>query len=78
MLFRIFQYLGLMSIIAFCAISIFLSTNAREINSFANQSFIYNYASFFEDRFFDLRMKMTINREAKDNRLVLAAIDEKS
>ena len=67
-----------MSIIAFCAISIFLSTNAREINSFANQSFIYNYASFFEDRFFDLRMKMTINREAKDNRLVLAAIDDKS
>jgi len=78
MLFRIFQYLGILAIMTFCAISIFLSTNAREINSFANQSFIYNYASFFEDRFFDLRMKMTIDREAKDNRLVLAAIDDRS
>lgn len=62
----------------FCAISIFISTNSREINSFATQSFIYNYASFFEDRFFDLRMKMTINKDAKDNRLVLLAIDDKS
>ena len=78
MLFRIFQYFGLLIIITFCAVSIFLSTNAREINSFANQSFIYNYASFFEDRFFDLRMKMTINKETKDNRLVLAAIDDRS
>jgi adenylate cyclase len=67
-----------MSIIAFSAASIFLSTNAREINSYANQSFIYNYASFFEDRFFDLRMKLTLDKEKKDDRLVLAAIDDKS
>lgn len=70
--------MGVMFIIAFCAASIFLSTNAREINSYANQSFIYNYASFFEDRFFDLRMKLTLDKEKKDDRLVLAAIDDKS
>lgn len=78
MLFRIFQYLGILAIILFSAASIFLSTNAREINAFANQSFIYNYASFFEDRFFDLRMKLTINKDKTDDRLVLAAIDDKS
>ncbi len=78
MLFRLFQYLGITAIITFCAGSIFLSTSARDLNSFTNQSFLYNYASFFEDRFYDLRMKLTIDREAKDNRLVLAAIDDKS
>lgn len=78
MFFRIFQYLGILTIILFSAVSIFLSTNAREINSFTNQSFLYNYASFFEDRFFDLRMKLTINKDKTDDRLVLAAIDDKS
>lgn len=78
MLFRIFQYLGIAGLIFFSAGSIFLSTNSREINSYTNRSFFYNYASFFEDRFFDLRMKQTIDPEKKDDRLVLAAIDDKS
>ena len=78
MFFRIFQYLGIMAIVTFSAGSIFLSTSARELNSFNNQSFLINYASFFEDRFYDLRMKLTIDRDKKDNRLVLAAIDDKS
>lgn len=78
MLFRIFQYIGLFFIISFCAISIFLSSNSRLINSFETKSFIYNYASFFEDRFFDLRMKMSINQKAKDDRMVLLAIDDNS
>lgn len=78
MLFRIFQYLGILAIITFSAISIFLSTNAREISTYTNQSFIYNYASFFEDRFYDLRMKLTLDREKKDDRLVLVAIDDQS
>lgn len=78
MLFRIFQYVGIATIIFFSAGSIFLSTNSREINSYTNQSFVYNYASFFEDRFFDLRMKQTIDIHKKDDRLVLAAIDDKS
>ncbi len=78
MLFRIFQYLGITAIITFCAGSIFLSTSARDLNSYTNQSFIYNYASFFEDRFYDLRMRLTIDRDKKDDRLVLAAIDDKS
>jgi adenylate cyclase len=78
MFFRIFQYLGILVIITFSAASIFLSTSARDLNSYGNQSFLINYASFFEDRFYDLRMKLTIDKEKKDDRLVLAAIDDKS
>jgi adenylate cyclase len=78
MLFRIIQYLGIFCIITFSAASIFLSTNARDISSYTGQSFLYSYASFFEDRFYDLRMKFTLDREKKDDRLVLLAIDDKS
>jgi adenylate cyclase len=78
MLFRIFQYLGIMAIITFSALSIFLSTSARDFNSYGEQTFLSTYASFFEDRFFDLRMKMTIDEDKMDNNLVLAAIDDKS
>jgi adenylate cyclase len=78
MFFRIFQYIGILTIITFSAASIFLSTSARDLNSYSNQSFIVNYASFFEDRFFDLRMKLTVDRDKKDDRIVLAAIDDES
>jgi adenylate cyclase len=78
MLFRIFQYLGILAIMVFSAVSIFMSTNARDISSYTNQSLIYNYASFIEDRFFDLRMKLTIDHDKKDDRLVLVAIDDES
>jgi adenylate cyclase len=77
MLFRIFQYLGICLIIAFSALSILISTSERDFNS-GDKSFIYSYASFFEDRFFDLRMKFTIDKNKKDDRLVLAAIDDHS
>lgn len=78
MLFRIFQYLGISFIIAFCAISILLSTSEKDLARNDNKSFILTYASFFEDRFFDLRMRFTVDHHKKDNRLVLAAIDDHS
>ncbi|MDO9184203.1 MAG: adenylate/guanylate cyclase domain-containing protein [Bacteriovorax sp.] len=78
MLFRIFQYLGICFIIVFSAISILLSTSERDLSSSADKPFILTYASFFEDRFFDLRMKFTIDKKKKDNRMVLAAIDDHS
>ena len=78
MLFRIFQYVGVFVIIAFSAFSIFLSTSSREFDLYGDSNFIYNYASFFEDRFYDMRMKFTIPRDKKDDRLVLAAIDDES
>ena len=79
MIFRIIQYLGLTVIILFSAISILLSSTARELkNNASSDSFLLNYASFFEDRFFDLRMRMTVDKKAIDNRIVLAAIDDNS
>ncbi len=78
MLFRIFQYFGISIIVTFCAISILLSTSERDYNSDGNKSFILTYASFFEDRFYDLRMRFTIDKNKKDDRLVLAAIDDHS
>jgi adenylate cyclase len=78
MFFRIFQYLGLLFIASFCAISVFLSTSARDLRSNASDSFLLTYASFFEDRFFDLRMKMTLKKNDLENRIVLAAIDDQS
>ena len=78
MLFRIFQYTGISLIIFFSAFSILLSTSERELNSNVDKSLLFTYASFFEDRFFDLRMKFTIDKNKKDDRIVLAAIDDHS
>jgi adenylate cyclase len=78
MLFRIFQYFGISLIVAFCALSILLSTSERDFSSGADKSFILTYASFFEDRFYDLRMRFTIEPNKKDDRMVLAAIDDHS
>lgn len=77
MLFRIFQYFGILVIILFCSFSIFVATSERDIISY-NSNSILSYASFFEDRFFDLRMKLTLDKKAVDNRIVLAAIDDHS
>jgi adenylate cyclase len=78
MLFRITQYVGIAIIVLFCAYSISLATAGRELQSSYRNSFRYAYASFFEDRFFDMRMKLTIDKTKKDDRLVLAAIDDQS
>lgn len=78
MLFRIFQYLGISFIVIFCAISILLATSVGDLGPDSSKSFLLNYASLFEDRFFDLRMKFTIDDKKKDDRMVLAAIDDHS
>lgn len=78
MLFRIFQYLGISFIILFSAMSIFLSNAEHDLSSINSNSFLFTYASFFEDRFYDLRMKFTIDKQKKENRIVLAAIDDQS
>ncbi len=80
MIFRWIQYIGIFLIITFSTVSIFQAFYLREIDTFdPNSSFITTYASFFEDRFFDLRMKLTLPSEnAQDKRIVLAAIDNES
>ena len=78
MIFRIIQYIGISFIIGFSALSIILSSSESDLQSGNDKSFLLTYASFFEDRFFDLRMKFTIDKNMKDNRMVLAAIDDHS
>ena len=56
-----------------------MSSSDNDIgNQGEKKSFFITYASFFEDRFFDLRMRFTIDKKKKDNRMVLAAIDDHS
>ena len=78
MFFRIFQYIGITLIVAFCAVSIFFATSERDFGSYNLNNSNFTYASFFEDRFYDLRMKYTIDKNKKDDRMVLAAIDDHS
>lgn len=77
MLFRIFQYTGIVFIALFCSISIFIATNERDLINTNHDSFL-TYASFFEDRFYDIRMKLTLDNNKKDPTIVLAAIDDHS
>ncbi len=78
MIFRVIQYFGIFVIIAFCSLSILQNTNQSKRNFSGNESFLDTYSSFFEDRFFDLRMNLTLNEKARDERIVLAAIDDQS
>ncbi len=81
MITKIIRSLGIFIIILFSAASIFLSMNQRELlvasGNKIDNSFL-SYASFFEERFYDLRMKITLDNKKIDNRIVLAKIDDKS
>lgn len=79
MLFRIIQYVGIVFIVLFSAASIFLSIYERDfISGQAEPSLLYTYASFFEDRFYDIRMKLTLKKHQVDHRQVLLEIDDES
>ena len=77
MISKIIQYTGIVIIVMFSAISIFFSLAQREIEDPQIQK-LMSYTSFFEDRFYDLRMKMTLKKDAMDDRIVLASIDDNS
>jgi adenylate cyclase len=68
---------GIFVIVIFCAASIFFSLAERDlIKSDSTLKKITSYPSFFEDRFYDIRMRTTIKETKNENRVVLAAIDE--
>ncbi|MCO4794488.1 MAG: CHASE2 domain-containing protein [Bacteriovoracaceae bacterium] len=77
MISKIIQYTGISIIVLFSALSIFFSLAQREIEDPKIRK-IMSYTSFFEDRFYDLRMSLTLNKEKVDDRIVLAAIDDNS
>lgn len=74
---KIGRYLMIIFLVAFSALSIFLSLVERGIGKAHNHPF-FSYASYFEDRFYDLRMNKTIDPRNKDHDIVLAALDDKA
>lgn len=77
MISKIIKYLGLLIIVSFCTISIFFAIAQREIEDPEFKKLI-SYTSFFEDRFYDFRMNMTLDQNTVNNKLALAAIDDYS
>lgn len=77
MISKIIQYIGIFLIIAFCAVSTFFSIIERELHPENELKESIGYATYFESRFFDFRMKYTLNQQ-RDERIVLAEIDDKS
>lgn len=77
MISKIIQYTGITVIVLFSALSIFFSLAQREIEDPKIQE-IMSYTSFFEDRFYDTRMMLTLDQTKTDDRIVLAAIDDNS
>lgn len=79
---KVTKYGGIFLIMVFSSISVSLSLNERgftdenELDIFFKK--IGSYTSFFEDRFYDVRMRKTLNKKAWDKRLVLADIDDYS
>lgn len=75
---KIIKFTGLIIIIAFSAISIFFSIVLRDLPEGDPKKSIFFYTSFFEDRFYDFRMRQTLDPKAFDSRLVMADIDDYS
>jgi adenylate cyclase len=78
MISKVIQYTGICFIILFSAISIFFSLALRDGVVEYQDAMSMSYTSFFEDRFYDLRMKLTQDDDKVDERIVLAAIDDNS
>ncbi|MDC1173968.1 adenylate/guanylate cyclase domain-containing protein [Bacteriovoracaceae bacterium] len=77
MISNVVKYLGLILIVLFSTISIFFSLQEREGVGLESEGRYY-YTSFFEDRFYDIRMKQTLKDDAFEPRVVLVAIDDAS
>lgn len=75
---RLLQFSGLIIIALFSAICIFLSLMERELTPGSFLKEVSQRATFFESRFYDIRMKYTMEKKNFDDRLVLAAIDDAS
>ena len=73
---KIIKYTGLFIIFLFSASSIFFAISGRDYVDMPRFSKLISYSSIFEDRFYDYRMKQTLNPNFKDERLILVAIDD--
>ena len=77
MLTKSIRVVGLILIFAFSAVSIFLSLTQRDVLFIERGTKTFsNYTSYFEDRFYDLRMGMTFKDDYQSKDIVFAKIDE--
>ena len=77
MLTKIVRLSGILLIVLFCAISVFFSLAQRDLTPFDEQlNKITSYPSFFEDRFYDIRMKATMDENVHSKDLAFVYIDE--
>lgn len=76
MITKIIRILGIFIIVSFSALSIMFAIAEREA-SLAEKK-IYDYSTFFENRFYDIRMNFSRDTQRKDHTIVLADIDDAS
>lgn len=77
MLTIIIRITGIIFFISLSAVCVFFSLAGREFDHPQLQKMI-SIPSFFEDRFYDIRMLQTMDRKKTDPRIVLAKIDDQS
>lgn len=76
---KLLKFGGILVIIAFCVYSSVVHQLGRELSQAERiDSNLPVYASFMEDRFYDMRMRSTLTKDIRDSRIVLAAIDDES
>ncbi|OIQ17026.1 MAG: hypothetical protein BM556_12480 [Bacteriovorax sp. MedPE-SWde] len=75
---RFIKYMGILFIVGFSVLSVYQSLVFRSLPDWSPSKKYFAYSTFFEDRFFDFRMMKTLDPNKKDERLVLADIDDYS
>ncbi len=76
---KFLRVFGVFLIVLFCSTSIFFSLAQRDLTPIdVNLNKITSYPSFFEDRFYDIRMKMTMNDQARSDKITFIKIDDQS
>ncbi len=79
MLSKLLKFGGIGLIIAFCVYSSLIHQIGREMTGHEREvAGMPAYASYMEDRFYDMRMRSILDPKKKDPRIVLAAIDDLS
>ena len=73
---KLIQYIGIFCILGFSAACIFLAIAERDVHPGHEYKDLFTLTTFFEDRFYDIRMRQNLNAKSRDNRIVLASIDD--
>jgi len=75
---RSIRYFGIFIIVIFSVVSIFFSFIERTIPQNSPFKETIKYASFFENRFYDLRMQSTLSKGENNKDIVLIEVDDES